>query len=65
MPRQTRNLRSSERYAWQRLPLQLIDDPHGAMRHFRALFGEIDEDSADAPLSRDPAATDANAPTRR
>jgi hypothetical protein len=66
MPRRTRNLRSSpERYAWQRVQSRFIDDPQGAMRHYRALFDEVDEESADAPLSRDPAAADASAPARR
>ena len=63
MPRRTRNLRSSpERYPWQRLPSRFIDDPRGALRHYRALFGEVDDESADAPLSRDP---DADEPARR
>jgi len=44
---------------WPRLQLRFIDDPHGAMQHFRELFGELDEESADAPLSRDPDAADA------
>jgi hypothetical protein len=49
----------------QRMQSRFIDDPHGAMQHYRALFDEVDEESADAPLSRDPAATDADAPARR
>jgi hypothetical protein len=50
--------------AWQRLQPRFIDDPQGAMRHYRALFGEYDEEGADAPLSRDPAAADADTPAR-
>lgn len=66
MPRRTRKLRSSpERYAWQRVQSRFIDDPEGALRHYRALFAEVEEEGADAPLSRDPAAADAGAPAQR
>lgn len=66
MPRRTRNQPSSpERYAWHRLQSRFIDDPEGALQHYQALFGELEEESADAPLSRDPAAADADAPARR
>jgi len=70
--RQMRALRTSrlgrEPYLgdWPRLQLRFIDDPHGAMQHYRELFGELDEESADAPLARDPAAAaDADALVRR
>ena len=41
------------------------EDLRRAMQHYRALFDELVEESADAPLSRDPAMADAEMPMRR
>ena len=58
--------RGLERYVghWQ-VQARFIDDPAGAMQHFRALFADFDAESADAPLTRDPATADAEGPVRR
>ena len=63
-----RQMRASQTYLgdWPRLQLRLIDDPNGALQHYRELFGELDEEISDAPLSRDPAAAaDADTLARR